>query len=255
MNSLILPFRWIVDFALPPRCPACGVIAPGDDRFCSGCWQKLHFLTQPACSLCDLPLPFATNGEQYCAACIAKPPRHNGVKAAVAYGDIAREVALRLKYGGKIGLARLIAGQLRRYQADLPANALLVPVPLHWTRLWTRSFNQSVLIAQEFGKLTGHRIAPDALVRTRRTRPLGGLSAKARRAMVKGAFEVRPTVRMQLDGADIILVDDVYTSGATTDACVSALKKAGARSVTILCWARVLPEALEVEEGLAAALD
>ncbi|MGC1469129.1 MAG: ComF family protein [Sphingorhabdus sp.] len=176
---------------------------------------------------------------------MAQKPRHSGIKAAVAYGDISREIALKLKHGGKIGLARLIAGQLRRYVADVPDNAVLVPVPLHWTRLWRRRYNQSALIAQEITRMSGHEHCPDALVRTRRTQALGGLSARERAAMVKGAFAINERQSARISGKPVILVDDVYTSGATTDACVATLLRAGASGVTIFCWARVLPEALE----------
>lgn len=238
----------IVDFALPERCPACGAIATNGGAFCSGCWSELTFLGQPACATCDLPLPYGGEEAAQCAACLAKPPRHNGVKAAVAYGDISRHVALRLKYAGRIGLAKMIAGQLVRYVRDLPVDSLLVPVPLHWTRLWSRSFNQSALIAREVARLSGHQHVPDLLRRTRRTTPLGGLNPTERRKMVGGAFDLHPKRAGLAKGRPILLVDDVYTSGATTDACVRVLKKGGASTVTILCWARVLPQALEVME-------
>ncbi|HMT41630.1 MAG TPA: ComF family protein [Sphingorhabdus sp.] len=245
MQALTLPLKTIVDFALPPRCPACGILTTDAHQFCLQCWQQLNFLSQPACATCDLPLPFAGEEAVQCAACMAQMPRHSGIKAAVAYGDISREIALKLKHGGKIGLARLIAGQLRRYTADLPDDAILVPVPLHWTRLWRRRYNQSALIAQELSRLSSLEHCPDALRRTRRTQALGGLSARERAAMVKGAFAMHERQKAKIAGKPVILVDDVYTSGATTDACVATLLKSGAASVTIFCWARVLPEALE----------
>lgn len=242
------PLRMIVDFALPERCPACGAIAATGGAFCSDCWIKLTFLGAPACASCDLPLPYEAGEPQQCAACLAKAPAHDGVKAAVAYGDISRHVALRLKYGGRIGLAKMIASQLMRHVRDLPADALLVPVPLHWTRLWARSFNQSALIAREVARQSGHVHVPDLIRRKRRTTPLGGLNPAQRRKMVSGAFDLHPEQASLAKGRHILLVDDVYTSGATTDACVRVLKRGGAASVTILCWARVLPQGLEALE-------
>lgn len=249
MQMLAIPFRAMLDFALPERCPSCGEIATGGGSFCSDCWTKLTFLSEPACTRCDLPMPYASEEAQSCAACIAQPPRHDGIKAAVAYGDIARDVALKLKYGGRIGLAHMIANQLLRYRHTLPRDALLVPVPLHWTRLWARSFNQSVLIARELSAMAGYSHCPDLLRRTRRTTPLGGLSGNERRRMVAGAFDLNPAQAVKAQGRHILLVDDVYTSGATTDACVRMLKKGGANAVTILCWARVLPGALELADA------
>lgn len=249
MQAIANPLKTLVDFALPPRCPACGGITPGQDQFCTACWQQLHLLAQPACTSCDLPLPFAGEHDAQCAACMASPPRHSGIKAAVAYGDISREIALKLKHGGKIGLARLIGSMLRRHIGAIPEGALIVPVPLHWTRLWHRRYNQSALIAGELARLSGREHCPDALLRIRRTQPLGGLSARQRAAMVKGVFRINPRQQDRVAGRAIVLVDDVYTSGATTDACVHALRKAGASGVQIFCWARVLPEALELPEG------
>jgi ComF family protein len=243
---LTAPFRSIVNFALPERCPSCGVIVPAGGAFCGECWNTLTFLGQPACKSCDLPLPYESDDRLECGACLAKPPRHDGIKAAVAYGDVARDVALKLKYGGRIGLAQMIAQQLQRHMRELPAEALLVPVPLHWTRLWSRSFNQSALIAKEVAQMSGLEHCPDLVIRTRRTTPLGGLSGKQRHKMVAGAFALHPKRVALALARHIILVDDVYTSGATTDACVRVLKKGGAASVTILCWARVLPQGIDV---------
>ncbi len=247
MQALSFPIKSILDFALPPRCPACGAVTPEQDRFCSTCWQGLHFLTEPACATCDLPLPFASEPGAQCAACLARPPRHAGIKAAVAYGEISRQIALKLKHGGRIGLARLIARMLARHLHCLGENALFVPVPLHWTRLWLRRYNQAALIAQQLALISGMEHCPDLLLRTRRTKPLGGLSARERAAMVKNAFILNPRWQGRVKGRAIALVDDVYTSGATTDACIETLRKAGSASVTIFCWARVLPAALEYE--------
>ena len=143
----------------------------------------------------------------------------------------------------------MIAAQLLRHASDLPEAALLVPVPLHWTRLWARSFNQSALIASEFARSSGHAHCPDLIRRTRRTTSLGGLNPGERKKMVAGAFELHPKRTELARGRHILLVDDVYTSGATTDACVRVLKKGGASAVTILCWARVLPQGLELGDA------
>jgi ComF family protein len=247
---LLTPIKMITDFALPPRCPGCSAIVTNPHAFCESCWQKLHFLSGPACAACDLPVPFENLEEPLCAACLAKPPEHAGIKAAVVYSDIARQVVLRLKYGGRIGLATIIANALRRYLADMPDNSLIAPVPLHWTRLWARSFNQSALIAAELQKGTDLQYIPDVLIRKRRTPLLRGLSAKERGHVVKNAFALNPKSIERIKGRHLILVDDVYTTGATCDACVKMLKKNGAASVTIFCWARVLPVGLATETSV-----
>lgn len=208
--------------------------------FCINCWEKLDFLAPPWCDACGLPLPFESADAQSCAACLAKPPRHDGIRAAVAYSDISREIALKLKYAGKIGNAKLIAQQLARHLPEQGGMHLMVPVPLHWTRLWARSFNQSALIAKALSQLGSIEYAPDILMRTKRTEYLRGKSGKERRSEVSRAFAVSRQWQDRIKDADILLVDDVYTTGATSDACVKTLKDAGARSVQIFCWARVL---------------
>ena len=228
LRALIAP---VVDFALPPRCPGCGTIVGGDGRFCSDCWQALTFLTADGCALCNTPLPGPAG--TICGNCLAQPPRHDGVRAAVAYGDIARALALRLKYGRKTGLARPMGTAIARH---VDGDGLLVPVPLHRWRLWSRGFNQAAAIARVIAQDRVLTVDTALLVRIRATPPLRGLSRKARADAVRGVFR---TTR-KLAGETIWLVDDVYTSGATAEACAGVLKRAGAGRVVVLAWARVL---------------
>lgn len=173
-----------------------------------------------------------------CPWCLAKAPAHAGVRAAVAYGDVARTLALRLKYGGRTGDAAVVGGLMARH---VPGNAaLLIPVPLHRWRLWRRGYNQAGLIAVAIGEAAGIPVAHSVLERRRATPILRDRSPAQRRKAVQGAFHVRPEARAHLQDRRLVLVDDVYTSGATTDACTATLLRAGAASVTILAWARVL---------------
>ncbi len=244
--------RPMLDFVLPERCPSCGEITPAGGSFCAECWQQLHFLSPPWCASCAVPLPFEQPEEQLCASCLANPPIHDGIRAAVAYGDISRQVALKLKYGGKIGLARMIAEHLARHVPEDTANLIVAPVPLHWTRLWSRSFNQSALIAQSLARQKHLDYVPDLLVRQKRTPLLRGMTAKERRKIVGKAFAVHPKWNERIKGAHILLVDDVYTSGATSDACIKVMKKADAHWVQLFCWARVLRETQSPVIGLDA---
>jgi ComF family protein len=229
-----------LNFVLPERCPSCGTISSEGASFCSACWQRLHFMSPPWCSQCALPFAYDQGSGASCATCLAHPPVHDGIRAVVAYDDISKQVALRLKYGGKIGLAKMIAAQLTRHLPDDRQRLLVAPVPLHWTRLWSRSFNQSALIGKELARLGGIEFAPDLLLRTRRTPSLRGMAAKDRRRAVGRAFSVNPRWQGRAAGARIILVDDVLTTGATSDGCFKALKKAGADWMQLFCWARAL---------------
>jgi ComF family protein len=226
----------VIAFALPPRCPGCGIVVDGDGSFCVDCWLSLNFLPDAGCSRCNTPMEIAGIT---CARCLASPPAHDQVIAAVAYGDIAKSIALKFKYGRRIGLSRTIAGFLRT-KASLFPDALLVPVPLHRRRLWSRGFNQSVLIANDVSRLNGNRVALDILMRTTATPKLGTLGARERAKAVRGAFSLSAKAKAVCAGKTILLVDDVYTSGATANACAKLLKKAGAANVHVICWARVL---------------
>jgi ComF family protein len=173
-----------------------------------------------------------------CADCLSERPRHDGVLAAVAYGDVARTVALRLKYGGRTAFAETVARPMARL---LPAEVdVLIPVPLHRWRLWSRGFNQAGLIATAIGRARQVKVEPDVLRRTRATPMLRGLGPRARSKAVSRAFAVPERLRLRVAGRAVVLIDDVHTSGATADACTRALLSAGARKVTVLCWARVL---------------
>ncbi len=239
MRPLAVPaaaLAQLVALALPPRCPGCGVVVEADHRFCAGCWARLRFLGDPACAQCGAPFAIDAGPGMSCAACLRRPPVHDGVRAAVAYGPVARDVALKLKYGGRLALARTMARLMVRH---LPAEATcLVPVPLHRRRIWTRGYNQAQLIAAELGRLGGVPVARDVLRRTRSTPPLRGMDGRRRARAVRGAFAVTDPAR--IIGQSIVLVDDVHTSGATVDACARVLRNAGAARVSVLCWARVV---------------
>lgn len=209
----------------------------GDDRFCLDCWQKLDHLDQ-GCMHCGDPGIALADSESLCGACLADPPAFDTMRAAVRYGDIARIIALRLKYGGRIGLARTIAAAMQRHMSELD-DALLIPVPLHRTRIWRRGYNQAALIARALAGENRERLLLETLVRRRATPYLRAMSTKARAKTVRGAFAVGKADRETIAGRKVILVDDVYTSGATSGACAKALKRGGASQVHVRCWARV----------------
>ena len=231
--------RPLIDFALPPRCPGCGAVTGEPHRFCLDCWSRLVFLGEPCCARCALPFDYGQGEDAVCAGCLAEPPAYDRLRAAVASGEIPRKVALRLKYGGRPGVAETIARFMERH-LDGPADAILVPVPLHRWRIWRRGYNQAALIALALARRAGLETRVDLIERVKATPPLRGMGPKERRDAVRGAFRIAPRHKAAVRGRPVILVDDVYTSGATANACARILKRAGAAEVGVLTWARVV---------------
>jgi ComF family protein len=233
--------RPVLDFALPPRCPGCGAVTEEPHRFCLACWSALTFLGEPCCARCALPFEYGEEAEILCGRCLAEPPAYDRLRAAVAYGDIARAVALKLKYGGRPGVAETMARFMERHLDAAPA-PILAPVPLHRWRIWRRGYNQAALIAGALARRAGLEARLDLVERVKATPVLRGMSPRERRDAVRGAFRVNPKRKAALKGRAVVLVDDVYTSGATAEACARILRRAGAERVDVLCWARVVRE-------------
>jgi ComF family protein len=234
----------VVDLVFPPRCPLCGEGLSAQSGLCGACWSELVIPGEPACSLCQRPFGEGIPDGAVCAPCLGSPPRHDGIAAATLYNDPSRRLVLAFKHGNRIALAPMLARLMAAKLAFVDDGWRIVPVPLHRWRLWRRGFNQAALLAREIAKLRGGTVLVDVLERRKRTRPLGGLGRKARARALSGAIAVAPQHRDGLQGASVLLVDDVLTSGATSEACVAALKRAGAGRVVISCFARVLDEAL-----------
>ncbi len=216
--------RPIVDLVYPPRCPACGAGIAAQDGLCLECWSNLAVLSEPLAE--DSATP---------------------IYAATLYNETSRSLVLAYKHGGRIALSRLLARLIAARMPEVSAGAqmpLLVPVPLHRWRLWQRGFNQAGLLARELGKLGMGEVLIDGLVRHRRTPNLGGLGRDARERALMGAIAINPARMPIMSGRDIILVDDVLTSGATSRACFTAIRRAQPASVAVACFARVDDEGL-----------
>jgi ComF family protein len=229
----------LLDLLFPPLCIGCR--APvANWGFCAGCWSALAFLDGPACTCCGLPFPVALEGENLCAACLSKPPAFDRARAIFAYDENSRGAVLALKHADRLDLVPGFARWLGRAGHSLISQGdLVVPVPLHRSRLWRRRYNQAAELARRLAREFDLAFDPFALIRNRATPSQGAMaSAKARRRNVLGAFKVADPGRVA--GKRILLLDDVLTTGATAEACARALKRAGAERVHVLALARVV---------------
>jgi ComF family protein len=208
---------------------------------CAECWPKIRFITEPLCAACGMPFEIEATVGSVCPVCASSERPFGRARAAIAYDDGSREFILAFKHGDRTDAARVFAPWMAQAGRDVLADVdLLVPVPLHWTRLFMRRYNQAALLAQAVGRLADVRVAPDLLVRRKRTPSLAHAGAIERARTVSGAFAVPPKRRHAAEGRRILLIDDVFTTGATIGACARALTRSGARSVDVLTLARVL---------------
>jgi ComF family protein len=233
--------RLIADALLPPTCLACRLPIGGAAGLCPECWTRAGFIERPFCERLGTPFPADYGGELISPAALAAPPAYARARAAARYSDVVRDLIHMLKYGDRMDLVQALGGWMARAGSELLADAdALVPVPLHWWRLWQRRFNQSSALAHAVSKLGRVPVMDEVLVRARATQPQFGLPRELRAENVQGAFQVSKEKRGAVKGKKLVLIDDVLTTGATADACTKVLLRAGAVRVDVLVLARVV---------------
>ncbi len=233
-----------LDAALPPLCASCRTPLANPGGLCPACWPRVSFIAPPYCERLGIPFAYDPGPGILSMEAIADPPAYGRARAAVRYEDVARDLVHRLKYGDRLDLATSMGQWMARAGEALLADAdALVPVPLHWRRLWGRRFNQAAALARVVASDSEVPLLTGALRRVRATPQQVGLSRSARAVNVQGAFAVTQAGKIAIYGKRLILVDDVLTSGATVDACARVLLRSGARNVDVLVFARVVATA------------
>ncbi|HWB47559.1 MAG TPA: ComF family protein [Stellaceae bacterium] len=231
--------RAVVDGVLPPRCLACGATVDEVDALCGSCWASMTFFAPPWCAVCGLPFPHPMGEGAVCGDCARRAPSWDRGRSVLRYDKHSRHLVLKLKHGDQTHLAGAFGRWMQRAGGEVLGKAdLLMPVPLHWTRLFTRRFNQSALLAQAIHAAGGPPVAADWLVRRRRTPSQGTMGPLARARNVRGAFALRPG--RSVGGRRVVLIDDVLTTGATAEECARVLRRAGAASIGVLVLARAV---------------
>jgi ComF family protein len=233
-----------LDTALPPLCASCRTPLANPGGLCPACWSRVSFIVPPYCERLGIPFTYDPGPGILSMEAIADPPAYGRARAAVRYEDVARDLVHRLKYGDRLDLATSMGQWMARAGRPLLDDAdALVPVPLHWRRLWGRRFNQAAALARVVASDSAVPLLTAALRRVRATPQQVGLSRSARAVNVEGAFAVTQAGKVAIYGKRLILIDDVLTSGATVDACARVLLRAGARNVDVLVFARVVAPA------------
>lgn len=223
----------------------CGDLTESDFGLCGPCWRDTPFIGGTVCECCGTPLPGAKDGFRIeCDDCLKSPRPWQDGRAALLYDGKARALILALKHGDRPELARPAARWMAQAGRELfRPEMLIAPVPLHWSRLMKRRYNQSALLARHLARDTGLDWCPDLLQRTRRTPVLDGKTADERANILSDAISAHPKRVNRLQGRDVLLVDDVMTSGATLTACARVCLAAGANHIFVLALARVAKDA------------
>lgn len=230
-----------LNLLFPPRCLTCEEAVSAHGTLCAQCWSGITFLSGPCCGACGLPFDFDMGEGALCAECLHRRPVFSRARAALRYDDASRRLIMELKYQDETQLARIFGPWMASAGRDMAAACdIIVPVPLHYWRFVKRRYNQAALLAQALAKPAGLPVLPDALLRTRATPQQAGLSKRERERNMRGAFRVNPRYAERLRGKSVLLIDDVFTTGATLSACTRSLLAAQAASVSVLTLARRL---------------
>ncbi|MEO8757419.1 MAG: ComF family protein [Devosia sp.] len=230
-----------LDLLYPPVCLSCDKPVATADALCPDCFRDLRPITPPLCQVLGIPFAVSLGPDARSAEAIADPPPFDRSRSAVVYNDVARALIGKLKYGDRSELARFCARLMAQAGQELWGyDAVLVPVPLHRARQFSRRYNQSTELARALGKLTGLPVDPVLTIRRKNTRQRVGLSGSARQRNVAGAFAPHPDALARLKGRRVIIVDDVITTGSTVNAVTRALKAGGAERIDVISFARVV---------------
>lgn len=226
------------DIVYPAVCPGCGISLGSHAGLCPTCWSGLRFIERPFCEVLGVPFSYDPGAGMVSAQAIAHPPVFDRLRAVAVHDGPARQLVHALKYRDRTDLAAMMAEWMwRAGRTHLESCDAVLPVPLHRARLARRKFNQAAELARHVASIADRPFLPSALIRTKRTSHQVGLTARAREDNVRAAFAIAEGAEAGVFGKRLVLVDDVYTTGATVSSASRVLKRAGAAEVTVLTFA------------------
>ncbi|PIB26539.1 hypothetical protein BFP76_11595 [Amylibacter kogurei] len=234
-------FNGLVRAAYPPLCVSCGVETEAENGLCSDCWGDTYFIDGAICDSCGTPLIGEDMGDELiCDSCTHAPPAWIQGRASVVYDGGGRRIILALKHGDRLDVVIPLAEWMIKSGADLLRKTdVIIPVPLHRSRLFTRKYNQAAALGNQIAKRTNIQTVPDLLIRTKRTKMQKGMSRNERLENQSDAIQVNPRFVQMIVDKNVLLIDDVMTTGATMSTCANECISAGAATVNTLVFARV----------------
>ena len=229
----------VLNFLLPPHCPICQKQIMDNHAVCGECFGKLSFISGAVCEKCGRPLPYKE--AKICANCLKKSPLYHRALSVLKYNESSKTLILPFKHADAIELTPLLVQWMDKQGQSLISNCdCILPVPLHITRLFKRKYNQSALLAKRLAKIYHKSYLPSVLIRVKHTESQGHMNSKQRQKNVKNAFKIQKADKIK--DKNVLLIDDVMTTGATVNECTKVLLKAGAKQVDVLTLARVVKD-------------
>lgn len=233
-------FSSLKNLIVPPLCMQCEQIVDVPGVFCPKCWNSVRFISKPYCEVLGIPFRYSLGEGTLSAEAIANPPSFKRARSAVLYDENMRALVSQLKYSDKTEFAPWMANWMRQAGRELlNEKPVIVPIPLHRFRMFTRRYNQSAELGRHIAKQEELSFEPNALLRVKNTKQQVGLNRLERARNVQGAFRVPVEFNHLVKGKNILLIDDVFTTGATVNAATNAVNRAGAKAVDVLTFARV----------------
>ncbi len=230
---LINSLDFLKDLFFPQTCCCCGEFVD-TEGLCANCWRQIKWISEPKCRICGLP--FELDAEGVCAECLSQKPHFDKAVSVFEYDSFSKKIVLKFKNGDTTYIAEQLAGWMYRAAKDAFSKAdVIIPVPIHFWKRLKRKYNQAELLARELSVMSGVPYKPNLLHKIKVTKPQEGLNRKQRLKNLAGSFGMSENMYER----NVVLIDDVFTTGATANECAKVLKKHGAKNVTVVTLARV----------------
>lgn len=223
----------VINYILPYRCASCSELTKEQNGICAACFQKLNFITSPYCNICGFPFEFVIEGQFSCGKCIAVLPKYDLARSLFKFDQQSKNLVYAFKYNDQTTHAKMFARLLlARYRQDIGDIDVIAPVPMYRFKRLIRNYNPAQILGKEISRLLDKPMLPDLLIKTRWTKPQTGLSKFRRLHNLAGSIEVND--KRDIKSKNILLVDDVRTTGTTGNTCSLVLKEAGVKSVKLV---------------------